>query len=64
MKACIHFWEIEPAVPGHKQSHGICQKCAEERDFFNSLESQDIDWVSQGNEMACFGRRAPKVKAR
>lgn len=36
--ACVHYWVIEP--PDAPISKGVCKYCGEEKEFMNSLESQ------------------------
>ena len=34
--SCVHHWIIE--APSGRESHGVCKRCGEARDFANSTE--------------------------
>lgn len=34
---CAHYWQIES--PSGSTSRGICKRCGETRDFFNSAQA-------------------------
>lgn len=60
-QVCAHYWVIES--PCGPVSRGKCSICGEEREFINSLDSEDDPDISQGrrrgrgrNEARCAER--------